>query len=102
MLNNKILLSSNTNRVYCLTIITNGMDHESAKVTWESPTGIQSKNLNPLESFQANIKIGTSLSHSIINSSSGETFINASSSNWFGEKLIRWAANSYINLGFLT
>lgn len=102
MLNNKILISSNTNRLYCLTTITNTLNHESIKVSWESPTGRQSKDLGPLESFQANIKIGTFLSHSIIDSSFGESFISTSSSNWFGEQLIRWAANSYIELGLLT
>lgn len=102
MLNNKILISSNTNRLYCLTTILNAMTHETVKVSWESSTGRQSKDLGPLESFQANIKIGTSLSHSIIDSPFGESWISASSSNWFGEKLTRWAANSYIELGLLT
>lgn len=102
MLNNKILISSNTKRLYCLTTITNTQNYESMRVSWESPTGIQSKNLGPLESVQANIKIGTFLGHSMIDSSYGESWISASSSNWFGEKLIRWAANSYIELGLLT
>lgn len=102
MLNNKILISSNTKRLYCLTTITNEMHYESAKVIWESPTGTQSKDLSPLESFQANIKIGTYIRHYMIDSPEGETWISDSSSNWSGDRLIRWAANSYVILGILT